>query len=355
MTKRKILGIFRGFPGLGRVVAGVSLLETLSNKYDIETLPISYLQGNEYLYSKGYIDLKEATCRDYCAIGILPTGAFGYNIHKTIQSFSPDMVLLDGEPLMVQSIRLSYPNIKIVVLLNPADVDNPNNDKEAMDYFNFLYSLSDVAIVHGLKRVHTNYQYKELISIGTILREEIFQIRNTPANDIYCILGGGTINVDNKFTQSTIRIAELCIHVANQLKGRTMHIACSSKNIYDILAKKVLPTNVVLYDQVLNAVEYYSKASLIITRSGRNTLSELAYLGIPAITFVVGDRYRSEEQKQNLACLYGTNISSASPEISDEEFAQLCKKTLETSPLKSNFIPGNNEAINKILSMLVLQ
>lgn len=34
--KKRILGIFRGFPGLGRVVAGVSLLETLRDKYDYE-------------------------------------------------------------------------------------------------------------------------------------------------------------------------------------------------------------------------------------------------------------------------------------------------------------------------------
>ena len=31
---KKILGIFRGFPGLGRVVAGVSVLETLKNDYN---------------------------------------------------------------------------------------------------------------------------------------------------------------------------------------------------------------------------------------------------------------------------------------------------------------------------------
>lgn len=29
----RILGIFRGFPGLGRVVAGVSLLEELRDQY----------------------------------------------------------------------------------------------------------------------------------------------------------------------------------------------------------------------------------------------------------------------------------------------------------------------------------
>lgn len=33
---KKNLGIFRGFPGLGRVVAGVSMLETLRDNYDCD-------------------------------------------------------------------------------------------------------------------------------------------------------------------------------------------------------------------------------------------------------------------------------------------------------------------------------
>lgn len=57
----RILGIFRGFPGLGRVVAGVSLLEELRDQYGANIRMISYLQGNEYLKSKGYADLHEAT------------------------------------------------------------------------------------------------------------------------------------------------------------------------------------------------------------------------------------------------------------------------------------------------------
>lgn len=51
---KRVLGIFRGFPGLGRVVAGVSLLETLRDKYDCTVKFISYLQGNKYLESRGY-------------------------------------------------------------------------------------------------------------------------------------------------------------------------------------------------------------------------------------------------------------------------------------------------------------
>ena len=40
---KKILGIFRGFPGLGRVVSGVSLLETLGTSMAValKLFPIS--------------------------------------------------------------------------------------------------------------------------------------------------------------------------------------------------------------------------------------------------------------------------------------------------------------------------
>ena len=37
----KILGIFRGFPGLGRIVSGVSILETLRDKYGFKVKAVS--------------------------------------------------------------------------------------------------------------------------------------------------------------------------------------------------------------------------------------------------------------------------------------------------------------------------
>lgn len=188
---KKILGIFRGFPGLGRVVAGVSMLETLRDNYDCDIKFISYLQGNKYLESHGYMDLKEAIPMDYCSIGLLPTNKMGAYIHNTIKDFMPDLIVVDGEPLILQSIKISHTNVKIVALFNPADVDNPNNDKEAMDFFNALYSLSDLSIVHGLRRVKQDNRYKNFISINTIIRREIIAVKNVPTNNIYCVLGGG--------------------------------------------------------------------------------------------------------------------------------------------------------------------
>ena len=120
----KALAILRGFPGLGRVVSGVAIMETLRDEYNYAIEIISYLQGNIFLEERGYQNLKEVVPMDYCSIGLLPTNKMANHIHERIQSFEPDIVLVDGEPLMVQALRISYPNIKIVVLLNPSDVDN---------------------------------------------------------------------------------------------------------------------------------------------------------------------------------------------------------------------------------------
>ena len=102
----KILGIFRGFPGLGRVVGGVSLLEEMRDTYGHKIKLISYLQGNKYLESRGYSIDCEANPLDYCSIGLLPTNKMGAYIHSTIRNFNPDVVLIDGEPLIVQSLRI---------------------------------------------------------------------------------------------------------------------------------------------------------------------------------------------------------------------------------------------------------
>lgn len=349
---KKVLGIFRGFPGLGRVVAGVSLLESLRNDYGYEIQIVTYLQGNEYLKSRGYSCIYEATPMDYCSIGLLPTNQMGEHIHSIIKVFVPDVVIVDGEPMILQSLRISYPQLKIVALLNPSDVDNTENDKDAMDYFNSLYSLSDLAIIHGLRTVVPLYNYSKFISIDTVLRKEILTINNTRSKNIYCVLGGGTVNVGHQFAESSIRIGELCQEVACSLKDYQMHIICSSQNIYDALNENGTYENVILHKNVLDARTYYSDACLIITRSGRNTLSELAYLGIPTISFVTGCKYRRNEQEQNIKSIDSQNIATATLNCTSIDFLLLCNKMLATEKSNNSFYYGNEIAINNIIELL---
>lgn len=345
-----ILGILRGFPGLGRVVSGIAILESLRDVYDYNIEIISYLQGKSFLENRGYKIPLEVTPLDYCSIGLVPTNRMGEYIHSRIKDFCPDIVLIDGEPLIVHSLRASYPKLKIVVLLNPSDIDNPKNNKEAMVFFNSMYSQADLAIVHGLREIPYNISYKSLLCTGTILRKEIFEIDNIPTNNIYCILGGGTVNVGNIFTDSTLKMAKLCIESANYLHDYYIHIVCSSKNIYDSLNHKV-PENVILYKDIIDSKEYYSKACLVITRAGRNSLSELAYLGIPAVSFVSGCSYRKVEQEQNLSSISVPNICSTETCITPLQFAVLCKSQMEKRVKNPNFIEGNQMAINEILNL----
>lgn len=347
---KKILGVFRGFPGLGRVVAGVSLLETLRDDYDCNVRLISYLQGNKYLESRGYVGLPNATSMDYCSIGLLPTNKMGAYIHTVIRDYMPEVILIDGEPLILQSIKISHPNIKIITLLNPADVSNTHNDKEAMDFFNALYSLSDMAIVHGLRMVENDHRYKNLISINTIIRREILTMKNMPSKNIYCVLGGGTVNVAKQFEDSTLRIGELCLNAASLLPDCNMHIICSCQNIFMALKKYQGTPNVRFYNDIISPQQFYSDAGLVITRSGRNTLSELAFLGIPAISFVSGCTYRRVEQSNNLDDLNTTNIVSASIDMSAELFARLCLKLIGKK-IDSFFQCGNDEAIKHIMQI----
>ncbi len=346
----KILGIFRGFPGLGRVVGGVSILETLRDKYGFKVKAISYLQGSEYLKTRGFEMLSDVTSFDYCSIGLLPTNHFAREINSLIKEFVPDIIIIDGEPLIVQSLRISYPKAKLVVLLNPSDVDNEDNDVEAMDYFNASYQLTDLAIIHGSRIVGTKRDYRNLISIPTIIRDEITKVQRNPDNIIYGILGGGTLNVGKKFLDSTIQIGRLCIEAASIVSEYKFIILCSCPEVFVALSSLIHSSNVILEKEIINAVDYYKNASMVITRSGRNTLGEVAFLGIPTITFVSGCEYRKAEQLKNIESINTDNIHCVGNDISAEGFAKLIRKYVNYQ-CGTNSINGAQLAIDAILNL----
>lgn len=345
---KKIIGIFRGFPGLGRIVSGVTLLETLRDEYNCEVQPISYLQGVEYLMQHGFSNDFAPSSTDLCSIGILPTGHFGAEIHQRIADFCPDMIIIDGEPLMLQSIKISHPGTKVVALLNPADVVNPSNNQYAMDFFNGIYSLADLAIVHGLKSIQKPTIYGNFVCTNTILRNEILTISNTPSANVYCILGGGTENCSSSFEDTTLHVAFSTIALAQNYPHYTFHILCAGGKIANMLLLSSLPENVFIHQELVEPQRYYSDAAIVITRAGRNTLSELAYLNLPAIVFVSGDEYRIEEQKANLDSLASSLLLPAS---TDEDL-QTSFALLLSATGNNHFEPGNRVAMEYLNSLL---
>ena len=352
----KIAGIFRGFPGLGRVVSGVELITHFKDHYNADIRIFSYLQGEKYLSQKGFTTNHIVSEHDFSSIGIIPVSAYGEYIFNQIADFNPDIVIIDGEPLILHSLRVVYPNLKIVALLNPFDVHNPYNQSSSSLIFNDMYSKANLAIVHGFWKLEKPNKYNEFLSINTIIRKEVLSIKPTfSKNKICCILGGGTVNSKIEFQEKSISIAYKCIQLADVFRDFEIHIFCSNKLIYNEVTKYKIQSNTFIHANIHDCYEFYSNSKLIIARAGRNTISEVLYLGIPTIAIPTGCKFRSKEQKTNaeiIERISSKKIVNIIEDIDINELINQCKIMLKIeNQMLSTWVPGNAQAIEMILNL----
>lgn len=352
----KVAGIFRGFPGLGRVVSGVELITHFKDHFNADIQVYSYLQGEKYLNQKGFTTNHSVSEHDFSSIGIIPVSAYGEYIFNQIADFNPDIVIIDGEPLILQSLRVVYPNLKIVALLNPFDVHNPYNQSSSSLIFNDMYSKANLAIVHGFWKLEKPYKYNEFLSINTIIRKEVLSIKPTfSKNKICCILGGGTVNSKIEFQEKSISIAYKCIQLADVFRDFEIHIFCSNKQIYNEVIKNKKQSNTFVHANIEDCNEYYSDSKLIIARAGRNTISEVLYLGIPTIVIPTGCKFRSKEQKTNaeiIEKISSNKIININEDIDINELINQCKMILKIeNQISPIWVPGNAQAIDLILNL----
>ena len=141
------------------------------------------------------------------------------------------------------------------------------------------------------------------------------------------------------------------LEVAAILKQYRFVILCSCDSIYNALLCHPKTDNVYLEKKIIAASEYYTDAAMIITRSGRNTLGEVAYLGIPTISFVSGCIYRRIEQLKNIESISSDNIRCADSNISLVDFSSLIVKSISENKYASDVVDGSPIAIDAILSL----
>lgn len=352
----RIAGIFRGFPGLGRVVSGTEILSSLKHQ-GAEVKLFTYMQGSEYVESLGYSTSYDVRNTDISSIGIIPVSNYGEIILNQLRDFNPEFVLIDGEPLMLTSLKISLPNIKIVALLNPYDVVNPHNQWSSNLFFQHAYSMSDLAIVHGLYKVEKPKNYNAFLSINTIIRQQVLEMKKRSTIDkVSCILGGGSVHVTPDFQDATVRIADMCINLAHNLISYEHHIYCGDRATYEKVSILNWPNNMILHDSIANCETYFLDSKLIIARAGRNVASELLYLGIPAILVPTNASHRSDEQRSNAAILQRLSedrISSLEIGSSEHYFAEMANRLVSLSDVERiSWCPGNDEAISSILALL---
>lgn len=298
----KIVGILRGFPGLGRVVSGVETLRLFKEFHNADIQIFTYLQGFEYckevfktqdIYSE----------QDVSSIGIIPVSQSGELIIDEIENINPDIILIDGEPLLLTTIKLRFPSIKIITLLNPFDVENPHNKLSSQLFFKDCYAKADFAIVHGIWQIEKPKEFmNNFYSVHTILRSEILRINpNYDSNKMVCILGGGSVKGSPSFFQNTIEIAKKAFLIAKKFSNFQIDIFCSCEDVFKEVNKlNESYKNVYIHRKLKSPQEMYSDAKLVLARAGRNTISELLYLKIPSLLFATSCNIRGSEQSRNL-------------------------------------------------------
>ena len=356
----KIFGILRGFPGLGRVVSGMGILQTLQ-KMGHTVKVYTYLQGIEVVRNSN-IDLmldRQPDKQHVMVVGLNPISDVGGEVFEIIINEKPDLVIIDGEALMVSTLSLVYPPEKIVALLNPTDIFNESLPASTMTFYQHHYLSGKYAIVHGLNLIDKKKEFIkgcEVNYLNTILRNEILELKlKYNKKRIVGILGGGCSNSSYSFFDSTIKIGRKIHEIAQRMSDIQFEIFCNDDIVRKRLEEDNKLENISLISKFTNPSIMYQNCCCVLCRAGRNTISELLYLGLPALLFSTSGDFRSKEQNKNIlkACqqsnsfMVNANLNEDADTLVNT-IKMLCTKEF----IQNDFCPGNSDAIKLILNIL---
>ena len=298
----RTLYIVRGYPGLGRVMGSIAFGDILSDAGIVENecLFASYLSGYTYLVNAG-LPTFDLYPEGYCYRPKAFFNPFGKECQlllEALNTFNPDLIVVDGEPFCVELIAdvLKRP---VLVLTNPSDLYNPGiPNKTDIDLFRFYYSKANLVIAHGLERLPPTLlslggRTGSAIDVNTLIRTPLASAarkrRETPTprlqgKPIYVVgvLGGGSENVTSEFRLNTIKLAEWLVSACESNTGIKLSIFCADNAVYQYI-DKLGRTDVKLTAQQVDNTTDIIEADLIVGRSGRNLVSEILALGTRAL------------------------------------------------------------------------
>ncbi len=358
---KKIYGIFRGFPGLGRVSSGIAILKEFQKK-GYEIAAISYFQGTEALLRQGIPLMFKYVLEpcDITSIGINPITGFATKIIETVLNDFPDAVIIDGEPLLQSTLCDVFPRERVVSLLNPSDLYNESLPESTIRFYHKNYLAGSNAIVHGVDLKNEDIMEANcyIHHIPTILRQEVLAISESDnaSKRIIGILGGGSVNSSTEFLSSTIEMGKKIADIGRNMQEYHFDIFCNDLHVKDEIEKGiVLPPNVTIIASYTSPVEMYKDARLVIARAGRNVVSELLYLKIPSLLIATYGDYRSKEQEKNIhTMIAASNNLFGKINLFDEQdlLVKRIEDMLQKKVVQNGFEPGNQYAV-KIIEKVV--
>ena len=147
----------------------------------------------------------------------------------------------------------------------------------------FTFHWENIGFLQRIRRVHEKYNNK-IIEVGNILREEIINSNVKKENEIeklkILVLGG---------SQGAKVFAEELPAIFEKLKSSGVNLKIfqqCQKNQSEYLSQfyKKFNINYEIFNFTDNIIDYYSKADLVITRSGASVLGELVNIKVPFVS-----------------------------------------------------------------------
>lgn len=324
----RIYYVLRGYPGLGRVMGGVALHETLRAKLgnQYQGRFASYLAGYRYLSGTCHSTLElfpddfRLTPNAY----LNPLGHESMLLAEDLQRFRPDRVVVDGEPFCIAWLK-DVLGLPVTALAHPADFYNPSNNALASALFRYYFCQADQLFVHGLEPLPSEVASElkartSLIETRTLVKPAIHvegkRRRGGAASKgkhVVCVLGGGTDNVSQQFLEATVKIGAWTMIVARAIPDMQLTMFCTTTALRNEMLAVAGPalSNWELYGELRDATTALIAADAVVARSGRNLVSEILTLGTRALVIPVrAETYRAGEQRRNatIACQHGSAI-----------------------------------------------
>jgi hypothetical protein len=291
----------------------------LRQERGFDTRVATYWQGEAYARMAGEAIGFVPDDADICSTGVVPVSRSADELFAWLNGWDPDIVVFDGEPGLLQVHQLAYGRRISIAMLNPSDVQNESIPLHSQAYFRTCFSSADVALVHGLWRQSAPVGFRAFHSIATILRASVLALRPSGGRRIVFLLGGGTTNARGRFVEDTASIAALAVPLSLKLPGYEVEIQASDKGLATRLSALMGDAvRVRLATDARTPAALYESTALVVARAGRNSISELLYLGIPAMLVATNDGHRGGEQRRNVEAALTEGSARLIPHILGE-------------------------------------
>ncbi len=370
----RVLFITRGYPGLGRVMGALALNDLLSDLYkpdNYEAIFTSYLSGYTFLTELGYKceDMYPDTYYYRPNAFCNPFGIESQVVQTIIIDFEPDLVVIDGEPLLINLITDIF-KIPVLILTHPSDLHNPDVKDRAIDLFRYYYSHAELVIAHGITRLPLGQKplggkAGDVIECNTLVRTAIADEgkrrrseidHSKGSTKIVGVMGGGSENVYKNFRSSTRTLAEWLIRASVEEKVDSLEIYCADQLLFEYLGKwqKKISFLKLMNKQAENTSSLID-ADIIVGRSGRNLVSEMLTLGARSLMVTVtAEQYRSADQYRTGEAATNLTPSGKWIIINDgfSKFQSSFHELIKLPPASPTWVPGN-EWLKKNLTKLI--